>query len=87
MRSTQTIIGYQSLIRSFLDGVSGLDTGLIGFWLVFVQLHELGEIELWLLEELGLSDHAVVLKWEDFAALVLDLFTNLFFKAVLKVNY
>jgi len=65
--------------RSFGDGVSGL-WSLLGFWLVFVQLHELGEIELWLLEDLGLSDHAVVLKWEDFAALVLDLFANFFFK-------
>jgi len=44
-----------------------------------VQLHEFGEIELWLLEDLGLSDHAVVLEWVDLAALFLDLFTNLFF--------
>jgi hypothetical protein len=55
---------------------------LLGLWLVLVQLHKFGKIELWLLEDLGLSDHAVVLEWEDLGALVLDLFANFFFKAV-----
>jgi hypothetical protein len=72
---------------SYLDSVSSGTFFLGGFWLVLVQLHEFGQIELWLLKDLGLSNHAVVLEWEDFAALVLDLFANFFFKAVLKVNY
>ena len=73
--------------NSGLDGVGGGTSFLLGFWLVLVQLHEFGQIELWLLEDLALSNHAVVLEWEDFAALVLDLFANFFFKAALKVNY
>jgi hypothetical protein len=65
------------------DGVGGSGSGwLLGLWLVLVKLHEFGEIELWLLEDLNLSDHAVVLKWVDFAALFLDLFSNLFFNAI-----
>ena len=78
---------YRGPSYSGLDGVGFGTSFLLGFWLVLVQLHEFGQIELWLLEDLGLSDHAVVLKWEDFAALVLDLFANFFFKAALKVNY
>ena len=69
---------------SCLDGVSGF-LGL-GYWFVlggvFVELHEFGEIELWLLEDLCLSDHAVVLEWEDLAAFGLDLLSNFFFKAI-----
>ena len=66
------------------DGVGGVGNwgGLGGLWLVLVKLHELGEIELWLLEDLDLSDHAVILEWEDFAAFLLDLFTNLFLNAI-----
>jgi hypothetical protein len=51
---------------------SSLSTGLV----VFVQLHEFGEIKLRLLEKLDLPDHAVVFKREDLGALLLDLFTN-----------
>ena len=53
---------------------------------VFVLLHKLGEIELWLLEDLSFSDHAVVLEWEDLAALLLNLFANFFFQAILKIR-
>jgi len=63
-----------------LDSV-GSGTFFFGsLWLVFVELHKFVQIELWLLEDLGLSNHAVILEWEDFAALVLDLFANFFFK-------
>lgn len=44
---------------------------------VLIQLHELGEIELGLLEKLNLPDHAVILKREDLGALLLDLLTNI----------
>ena len=66
-----------------MDGVGGsIWGGFLTFWLVLVQLHEFGKIELGLLEDLDLSDHAVVLEWEDFGALLLDLFANFFFKAI-----
>lgn len=55
-------------------------SGWLGLgWGYLVQLHESGKIELWLLEDLNLSDHAVVLKWVDLGALSLDLFANFFF--------
>jgi hypothetical protein len=44
-----------------------------------VQLHEFGEIELGLLEDLNLSDHAVILEWEDFGSISLNLLSNFFF--------
>ena len=48
-----------------------------------IELHEFGKIELGLLEDLDLSNHAGILKWEDFrAALLLNLFTNFFFNAI-----
>lgn len=67
--------------NSFLfDGVGGGVFGANGgFRLIFIELHKFGKIELWFFEDLDLSDHAVVLKWEDFAAFVLDLFANFFF--------
>lgn len=69
---------------SLLDGVgSGLGSGLLGLWGVLVQLHQLGKIELWFLQDLDLSDHAVVLEWEDLAAFSLDLLANFFFQAIL----
>ena len=58
-----------------------------GLWLVSVKLHKLGKIELWLLEDLNLSDHAVVLKWVDLGAFLLDLFANFFFNAILNKTY
>lgn len=62
---------------SLIDGVLslGLDRG--GGNVVLVEVHELGEIELGLLEELDLADHAVVLEREDLAALLLDLLANI----------
>ena len=50
--------------------------------MLFVKLHEFGEIELGLLENLHLSDHAVVLEWENFAAFFLNLFSNVLFNSV-----
>ena len=55
---------------------------LLGDIVGLVELHEFGKIELWLLEDLDLSDHAVVLEWVDLAAFVLDLFANFFFEAI-----
>jgi hypothetical protein len=53
--------------------------GLLAFnlelWLLLVELHELGEIELGLLEELDLS-HEHVLEGEDLLALLDDLLAN-----------
>jgi len=58
----------------------GVSAGLLLLlWSVFVKLHEFGKIELWLFEDLYLSNHAVVLEWEDLVALLLNLFANLFF--------
>jgi hypothetical protein len=45
------------------------------FWLLLIEFHELCKIELWLLKELNLSDENV-LKWEDFATFLLNLFAN-----------
>jgi len=66
-----------SSLKGILGGSSLVGGG--GLWCVSVKLHELGKIELWLLEDLNLSDHAVVLKWVDLGALSLDLFANFFF--------
>jgi hypothetical protein len=49
------------------------------FWSIFIKLHEFCKIELWLLKDLYFSNHAVVLEWEDFVALLLDSFANFFF--------
>ena len=69
--------------RSLLDGISGVDhSSGLGLGGVLVQLHQFGEVELGLLEDLGLSDHAAVLEWEDLGALGLDLLANLFFEAI-----
>ena len=64
--------------------VSGLGDGwgLLTLWLVFVELHELGEIELGLLEDLDLSNHDVVLKWEDLVALLLDSLANIILNSI-----
>ena len=67
--------------RSLCDGVAG-GLWLLLLWLVLVKLHEFGEIELWLLEDLDLSNHAVVLEWEDLVALLLHFLTNLFINTI-----
>lgn len=73
-----------------LEGVLGGGGSLldIGLWSILVKLHKLGKIELGLLEDLDLSDHAAVfLKWEDFGrALFLNLFANISFNPVLYEN-
>jgi len=70
-----------SNLSSFFELVSG-GLGsclLLGNWCDLVQLHEFGKIELWLLEDLDLSDHAVVLEWEDFGGVLLNLGSDLLF--------
>ena len=69
-------------LSSLLDGVLGsiADRGLLD--LILVLLHELGQIELWLLQDLDLPDHAVVLQWEDFAALSLNLLSDFVFNTI-----
>lgn len=71
--------------KGILGGSTGIGGG--GLWCVSVKLHELGKIELWLLEDLNLSDHAVVLEWVDLGAFLLDLFANFFFNAILNKTY
>ena len=63
------------------DGVLGF-WGFVLLWSVLVKLHEFGEIELWLFEDLDLSDHAVVFEWEDLVALLLDFLANLFINTI-----
>ena len=59
-----------------LDGVLNL-SGDGGNSVVLVKVHELGKIELGLLEKLALANHAVVLEREDLGALLLDLLANI----------
>ena len=95
--STLQIVGKQDLASILLrvyicfNSLGGSSKGvsrnfLLFFWSVLVQLHEFGKIELWLLEDLDLSNHAVVFEWEDLVALLLDFFANLFFNAI-KYKY
>lgn len=72
-------------LSGLLDGVLnlGLDGGNN---VVLVQVHELGEIELGLLEKLALADHAVVLKREDLGALLLDLLANIVLNPIVVTN-
>lgn len=51
-------------------------------WGDLVQLHEFGKIELWLLEDLDLSDHAVVVEWEDFRGVFLNLLSDFLFNSI-----
>jgi len=62
----------------FVGGGSGW-LSFCGSWGNLVQLHEFGEIELWLLEDLDLSDHAVILEWEDFGGVFLNLLSDFLF--------
>jgi hypothetical protein len=72
---------------SLLDGVLSLRSDG-GNGVVLVEVHELGKIELGLLEELALTDHAVVLEREDLAALLLDLLANIVLDPIVvtKIN-
>ena len=77
------VFPYKSLQFSFLELVFGGSWLLLSSnWLVLVQLHEFGKIELGLLEDLDLSDHAVFLEWEDLGAFFLNLFANVLFDAI-----
>jgi len=62
----------QEVLWFFLDFLLAFDFKL---WLVLIELHELGEIELGLLEELDLSDKDV-LEGEDFSTFLLNLLAN-----------
>ena len=70
--------------ESLLDGVLGfLLDWLVEGGIILIKLHEFGKIELGLLEDLDLSNHARILEWEDFrAALLLNLLSNFFFNAI-----
>ena len=61
-------------------GVDGLGL-LLG--VALVELHELGEIELGLLEDLGLLDEHV-LEREDLGALLVDLLSDILGEAVME---
>ena len=77
---------FYSIFRSLGDGVLGGSWfGL--FWSIFVKLHEFSKIELWLLEDLYLSNHTVVLEWEDLVALLLDSLANFFFNTIYNNFY
>ena len=74
-----------SHVQSFLGkDVLGLigSGGLGSLRLVLVKFHELGKIELGLLQDLDLSHHDVVLKWEDLVALLLDSLANVVFNSI-----
>jgi len=60
--------------------------GLLGLWLILVKFEKFGKIELGFFEELDLANHAVILKWEDSAALFLNLFANFFLEAVERLG-
>ena len=60
---------------------------LVNFRFILVKLHKFGEIILWLLKNLHFSNHTVILKWEDFAAFFLNLFTDFFFNAIVIKNF
>lgn len=76
-------------IRSLGNSVGWDLAGLLGLWLILVKFEEFGKIELGFLEELNLTDHAVILKWEDSAAFLLNLFADFFLETVeiLVINY
>ena len=72
--------GRQSLGHELVAGLGGLDL-LLGAGLV--ELHELGQVELGLLEDLDLLDE-YVLKREDLGALLSDLLGNGVGEAAIK---
>lgn len=69
-----------------LLGAVGLLALDLNLRLLLVELHELGEIELGLLEELDLADEHV-LEGEDLLALGDDLLANSILDAILNNNY
>jgi len=64
---------FKEVLWFFLSFFLSLD---FKFWSLLIELHELGKIELGLLEQLDLSDKDV-LEWEDLTAFLLDLLTHL----------
>jgi len=57
--------------------LSGVSWGSwLGLSLGLVELHKLGQIELWLLEDLDLADDDV-LEWEDLGGSLADLLANI----------
>lgn len=63
------------LVEEVLWGFFSLLSLDFKFWLLLIEFHKLGKIELRLLEKLDLSDENV-LEGEDFAALLGDLLSN-----------
>jgi hypothetical protein len=74
-------LGGELVLGLLLLGGLGLDLGL-----VLIELHELGEIELGLLEELDLSDEDV-LEGEDLRALLNNLLAKGILDAKDIINY
>lgn len=76
----QSFLSLNSLLLLFEEvlwfflGISFLSLDF-KFWLLLIEFHELCKIELGLLKELDLS-YENVLKWEDFATFLLNLFAN-----------
>jgi hypothetical protein len=68
------LIGSEFVLGFFLGSVGLLALDL-EFGFLLIEFHELGEIELGLLEKLDLSDEHV-LEGEDLAALLLDFLAN-----------
>ena len=62
----------KEVLGFFLGFLLSLD---FKFWLLLIELHKLGEIELGLLKKLDLSNEDV-LEWEDFSTLLLDFLSN-----------
>lgn len=65
-----------------LVGCGNICGWLVNFRFILIELHEFGKIILGLLKNFDFSNHAVILKWEDFAAFFLNLFTDFFFNAI-----
>ena len=84
MKATCSLLGSFGCSEEVL-GLILLAFGLLAlaslFRLLLIEFHELGKIELGLLEELDLSDE-YVLEGEDLLALLGDLFTNSILNAI-----
>jgi hypothetical protein len=69
-------LGSGELVLGFLfGGAVGLLALDLELWLLLVEFHELGQVELGLLEQLDLADEHV-LEGEDLVALLHDLLAN-----------
>jgi hypothetical protein len=80
---------FTRLLRSLGNSIGWSLGWFLSLWLILVKFEELGKIELGFFEELNLANHAVILKWEDSAAVLLNLFADFFLETVeiLVINY